>query len=566
MKLDDTSQFSVTRKEAWVLLKSILSPDKQFFLVLLAYSVAISILSLALPISVQSLINSVATTALLTPLVTLSVILFIVLSFSSMIRALKSLVSEYYQRHFFARLTTEITLRSLYVPYYEFECIHRDKLMNKFFEIVTIQKSLPSLITGVFSITLQTIVGIILSSLYHPVYLIFNIVLIVLLYFIWQSHHSGAASYSIKESTQKHDLAGWLQKISRSHHLLKTQRTKVYAAQKSNVILDKYLASRSAHFRHLFLQICYLLALYVVGNTILLFISGLLVLKGQLSLGQLVATELVFSGIFVNFYRAGDYLVSYYDVIASCHKLRYFFELKLEPFKPKHDIGESFNLSLCDLRYSFRGESIPLTYEFEAGKRYALGTVSSSFKALFRDIILGFKQPTSGYLSVNNHMLHELDIHHYRNHISLIDAQDLLEGDIREYLTFGLGDVSDVTVTNALIAAGLTEKFKQLGIDLDTELHPSGYPLSRTDTFRLKVARSIMEQPKLVIINDYLSDVMIDVSYFERFSSAYAPTTTIIIVSNNIDPKLSLDHVLYLTNKGFHSCQSIKELLTLCHS
>lgn len=502
---------------------------------------------------------------MLTPLITLSLILFILLSFSSVIRALKSLVSEYYQRHFFARLTTEITLRSLYVPYYEFESTNRNELMNKFFEIVTIQKSLPSLITGVFSITLQTIVGIILSSLYHPVYLIFNIALLFLLYLIWQSHHSSAAAYSIKESTQKHHLASWLQEIGRSHHLLKNQRTKVYASEKSNHILDGYLASRSSHFRHLFLQICYLLVLYVVANTALLFISGLLVLKGQLTLGQLVATELIFSGIFVNFYRAGDYLVSYYDVIASCHKLRYFFNLKLEPSNQKVDIGNSFNLSLCDLTYTLRGETITLNYEFKPGKRYILGTVSSSYKTLFRDVILGFKQQSSGYLLVNNHMLTEIDIHKYRNNISLIDSQGLLEGTIREYLTFGLENINDATITNALMASGLFEKFKQIDITLDTTLHPSGYPLSRTDTFRLKIARSIMEQPKFVIINDYLSEIMVNLEYLEKFTAAYSPTTTIVVVDNNIQPNLPIDHALYLDKNGFYTCQSIKELLTRCH-
>ena len=113
-------------------VKKILGEDKGFFLTAIVYAVAIAILSLATPISVQLLINSVAFTAMLQPILILGLILFLLLSFSAVLNVLQFYVSEIFQRKFFARMSADITLSTINARHENFEESNQTEFVNRF--------------------------------------------------------------------------------------------------------------------------------------------------------------------------------------------------------------------------------------------------------------------------------------------------------------------------------------------------------------------------------------------------------------------------------------------------
>ena len=113
-------------------IKKILGEDKEFFLTAIVYAVAIAILSLATPISVQLLINSVAFTAMLQPILILGLILFLLLSFSAILNVLQFYISEIFQRKFFARMSADITLATVKARHENFEESNQTEFVNRF--------------------------------------------------------------------------------------------------------------------------------------------------------------------------------------------------------------------------------------------------------------------------------------------------------------------------------------------------------------------------------------------------------------------------------------------------
>mgnify|MGYP006183378967 CR=1 FL=1 len=142
----------------------ILKPEANFYWLAAVYGIGISLLSLATPISVQMLINTIANTALTAPLVMLSLTLFGLLFISSMLYALRVHLMEIFARRFYARMVAEISLISVYAQNPFFTDTTRGALFNRYFDVNTVQKAVPSLLIGGGRIETLTTEAVALSS------------------------------------------------------------------------------------------------------------------------------------------------------------------------------------------------------------------------------------------------------------------------------------------------------------------------------------------------------------------------------------------------------------------
>ncbi len=106
------SQYSLGRLLHFVV--RILGPEKNFYCLAIIYGIGIGILSLATPVSVQMLIDTVANTALTVPLAVLSLTLFGLLLVAVLLNALRIHLMDLFARRFYARMVSEIALRSIY--------------------------------------------------------------------------------------------------------------------------------------------------------------------------------------------------------------------------------------------------------------------------------------------------------------------------------------------------------------------------------------------------------------------------------------------------------------------
>lgn len=306
-------------------LKKILFTESSFFWMSAIYALAISFLSLAVPLSVQFLINSVSFTALMRPAFVLGIVLLILLIFWATLNALQFLVTEIFQSRFFARITSEVAILLIKAKQQNAE---KTEVVNRFFETVTIQKTIPKFLTKTFSTILQGIVGLIVVSLYHPVFFIFSLAIMISLWLIWSYFYKQAVASSFAKSQAKYDIVKCLEEITKDSS--KDSSSDLNIEQQINSLTGNYLKDRKSRFRSLFAQVILLLALYAVASVALLVIGGWLVLKGQLTIGQLVAAELILSSVLYSFSQLGRDLENFYDLAASCQKLSKFYKFSIE--------------------------------------------------------------------------------------------------------------------------------------------------------------------------------------------------------------------------------------------
>ncbi len=299
-------------------LKRILLPERRFYTAVFAYAVVIGLLSLAVPVAVQTLINTVATVAVPQSLFVLAGLLFLLLTFSAIMQAMQLYTMELFERRFFARIAAEITHVLLHARP---EAANQSAIIDRFFEVMHVQKSVPALCVGGFTLLLQMGIGFLVVSLYHPWFLVFNLLLLVCCALVWRLWHHRAQKAAVKASSARYCMAGWLEELARGEPLYRTEAGKPQSCEISDRLTHAYLDGREAFFRANFRQILGFFAVYVLGSVALLALGGWLVLQGQLTLGQLVAAELILSAIFYGIARMGYYLTLYYELCAGAVKL-----------------------------------------------------------------------------------------------------------------------------------------------------------------------------------------------------------------------------------------------------
>jgi multidrug resistance efflux pump len=294
---------------------------KEYYPVIVAYSICISVLTLATPISVQSLVNTFSFGPYFQPIFILSVILLGLLSILGVVKSLQYLLVEYLQRKLYAKVSASIG-RAYFIGD-EVGCRDIDNKSNRYFDVILIYKNLAFLATDGISLILQTILGLILISLYHPVFIIFGVLIVFSILLPLYLFTKNALDSSVRESTSKYEVADHF--IELADHRRK-DRTYTEKLEETDDHISSFLQNRAEHFRLVFLQNIIYVGLYAFLNALLLGLGGYLVINNQLSIGQLVAAEIVVNAILSNFLYARKYLEAFYDMYAATKKVSVFYD------------------------------------------------------------------------------------------------------------------------------------------------------------------------------------------------------------------------------------------------
>ena len=142
---------------------------------------------------------------------------------------------------------------------------------------------------------LQIIICFTLSSVYHPYFMIMNITALIIIWLSWQVFKNKAIELSVQRSESKYRVFGWLNDVFRSNSYFKSKTTKNYALDKSRDLINDYINRQKDCWKISFTQLSILTILYVALAISLFVVGSILVIKGQLSLGQLIAAEILYS-------------------------------------------------------------------------------------------------------------------------------------------------------------------------------------------------------------------------------------------------------------------------------
>ena len=494
-------------------LIAILRPEWSDIWVVGVFAFFAGVLSLATPIAVESLVNIVAFGRLIQPLVILSLMLFGFLVFASLMKALQTFVVEVIQRRLFARVAADLAYRFPRVRSESLDGHYGPELANRFFDIVTLQKVVAQLLLDGLAIVLATVVGMAVLAFYHPWLLGFDVLLLALIVGGVLILGRGAIAYGIDESKQKYRLAAWLEDLLRCPISFKSAGAPEFALDRANQMTADYIGARRRHFRVLFRQLIFILGLQAVAGTVLLGFGGWLVIQGQLTLGQLVAAELIVATILSSLAKLGKHIEGFYDVIASVDKLGHLFDLDMEPHDGELAIrdGEGVRVRVTDVKHRLGGPALQRGFSLalEAGDNVALIDSSGAGSTLLFDMLYGMREPESGHVEVEHVDPRDLRRDILRQVVALARDVEIFEGTIVDNIRVGRADVSMSGVRAALFAVGLLDDLLRLPDGLDTKINASGGDLLPTQQRLLMLARAIAARPRLLLI-DGLLDALAD--------------------------------------------------------
>jgi putative ABC transport system ATP-binding protein len=507
----------------------ILGPERNYYTLAIVYGVGISILALGLPISVQMLVNTVAHTGLTTPLFVLTGTLFVLLLGAGLLNALRIHLMDLFQRRFYARMVSSIALRSVYALNPFFQDYNKGTLFNRYFDILIVQKTVPNLLVGGFAIILQAAVGFTLTSLYHPLFLAFNLVVILMIWLIWLIWGGRAIRSAVEVSHKKHAAAAWIEGLGASNGFFKSEHHIAEALRRTDEVTKNYIDKHQKHFRHHFAQTLCFIALYAVASAGLLGLGGWLVINGQLSLGQLVAAELVLSAVFFGLSQLGTYLAYFYELCAALEELSLFDDIEQdEPLRNPLVLDGDASLEFVQVRGDARGQPLDLTFSIPSGARVMGVATTHAIQRAVTNLLKRHERPNGGFVSLGGQDIMAVPAHALRQEVIVLDRPNATEMTIREYLNLSTEGVSTRRILDILRTVGLEAPIAQLEDGLDTRVAATGWPLTITETMQLKLAAAILAKPKVLVLGQ-LYDSMLTRQLRESLDRLQEESETTII-------------------------------------
>lgn len=506
----------MTRSDIQVALRifKLLRGEGRDVAVIFVYALGVGLCSLAIPVGVQALVNSVAFGVVMQPLVVITSLVGGVLLLSGILRVLQLYVVEILQRRLVVRLSLMLAQR---IPHVEFQLFQKrfgPEYVLRFMEVFSAQKVVASLLLDGMGVFFQVVVGLVLVSFYHPFFLAFAVILTVTILVLVLPLGLGGVRSGIRASDAKYEVMTWLQDLARLPLAFKSNRGDGFAIERADLLVNEYLTWRSRHFRVLLRQISSAIGLQVGASTLLLGLGGWLVVQGQLTLGQLVAAELIVSVILAGVAKLGGYLEKFYELCASMAKIDALFDLPYERFsgsffKPGQDPAalEIVNLTVHDdsaLTPLFSDVSLQVA----PGEKVAIWGENASGKSALADCIYRLASHKAGRIEVDHHDVREIHPLELRSEVALVRGSDIFHGSIEENLTLSTRElVPYARIRSALETVGLLDEVFGLPNSLRTTLKGSSGVLSRSQAERLMIARAILMNPRLMIIDGALDGV-----------------------------------------------------------
>ncbi|WP_274474550.1 peptidase domain-containing ABC transporter [Mangrovimonas aestuarii] len=504
------------------------------------YAVFEGVVALSLPLGIQYIINLLQNAQISTSWIVLVILVSIGVAFSGVLKFMQMRIIEAMQQRIFTRASFELTYRFPKIKMDELKDYYLPELANRFFDTLTIQKSLSKILIDVPSAFLQIVFALVLLSFYHPFFIVFGILLLLLVFTLFRFTAQEGLNTSLKESKYKYKVAHWLQEIARSVISFKASGKTTLALEKNDELVGEYLKSRESHFKVLTTQFGLMIGFKVLVTAGLLVVGGVLVFNQQMNIGQFVASEIIILLVIASVEKLISGLQWFYDVLTAIEKLGLVVDNSLESQE-----GETLpkdlplKLELNNVGYSVDSQSPPIlsniSFSILPKDRVLITGESGAGKSSLLQILAGILEPTLGRINVNNLDLKSFLINDYRSNLGLsLSEESPFEGTIRENVTFGNSEVTDGQIYKVFDQINLTGFLREQTKGLNTFLKPEGKQIPFTIAKKLVLARSIIKQPKLLILEDPLDQFNNEETQkIISFLASPEQPWSLVVVSNN---------------------------------
>lgn len=279
---------------------SAIKDDRSLLIIVVVYSTLASAFNIVLPLSIQYIASQIIASSSAFPILVIVLCLVSFLSFYGTLKAFQVLVFSYFEKNFFIRHAYSISYASkqAHLP------VKHEDLVQTYTEVASAVTKVGNLIFTTSMLIQQFIMGLIVTAFYHISFLLFNAILFLIIFVIFKIFFMR----SITQYRRELDI-----RYSIGHNL---QNPEILPP-----LLEEYYKRKTTYFYTIFHQNIIFLVLYVISNGVFLSLSGILTLKGYITIPQFLASEIIFSLVFATLGEFAKNLKNIYELINSTKKI-----------------------------------------------------------------------------------------------------------------------------------------------------------------------------------------------------------------------------------------------------
>ena len=305
-------------------------------------------------------------------------------------------------------------------------------------------------------------------------------------------------------------------------------------------------------------------------QVICLAFTGYMAYRHIISVGEIATYQSYFTTIvnqvaaiimiLPNMARGTESITSIGEILLSDDVEQYNGKKKLEK------ITGDFDFKDVSFHYD---DSKEILYRFnlsvKSGETVALVGESGAGKTTILNLLIGFIKPVGGHIYLDGNDLNDIKLRSYRDFVAVVPQNTILfSGSIRDNITYGMPDVTEEQLMEAIKSANLLDFVNELPDGLDTMIGENGGKLSGGQRQRLAIARALVRNPKVIIFDEATS--ALDSTSEKQIQTAIenmASTRTTFIVAHRLSTIRNADKIAVIGNGGCTEFGTYDELMEL---
>ena len=428
------------------------------------------------------------------------------------------------------------------------------ELVNRFFDTASLQKGIEKLLLDIPSAVIQILFGVILLSLYHPVFIGFGAVLLLLLYMILRNTLPTGFAANVESSDYKYKTAAWLEEMARVIKTFKYSKGTSLTIEKADGYVSNYLDSHTRYFKILVTQFWSLVGFKVIITASMLIVGSILLVDQQINIGQFIAADIVIIMVIGSVEKLITNLDKIYDVLTAVEKLSKITDSEIEKDGTQliADVQKGIAIEFRNVEYSYDyGNPVlkNISFTIEPGKTICIYGNSGSGKTTILRLLTGAYSNFKGSLLVDGVSLNNYKLESLRSVTGiLLSQQDIFQGTLLENFTMGNKNYDQNELKSLVELGGLTNLVQSLPHGLDTTLDIAGNRLPAKIKQSILLIRSLLGKRRLLLLEEpfhHLDDT--EKTKLMEFILKDTSATT-ILTTTDINIAQACDQIIVIEN------------------
>lgn len=545
------SNHKVSVLKSFKKLFAILKLDVKDISAIYMFAILAGLVQLSLPLGIQTIISLVIAGSISTSIVVLIILVVLGTFLFGLLQIRQMQVIERVEQKLFLRYSFDFTDRLPKLNVEKMDNYYLPELVNRFFEVISLQKGLEKLLLDLPTAAIQIILGIILLAFYHPVFIGFGIALLLICFTIIRLTSLDGLTAALKASDYKYGIANWIEEIARTIKIFKYTKGTSIHINKSDHLIDGYLSARTSYFKILLTQSWTLVAFKVLITAGMLIVGTMLLVDQQINIGQFIAVDIVILTIMGSIEKFISNLEKLYDALTSVEKLSKITEAEQEESGTLmlEDKPMGVNIKFNNLTYAYNENKVlnNVNFNINTGDIIHLSGKSGSGKSTVLRLLTGAFKNFEGAIMVDNIPIGNYNLQSLRSLTGiLLHDQNVFNGTLYENLTMGNKEISNDELLTLAKLTGLSEFIETLPNGLDTYLAPQGNKLTLKIKRNIALCRALLGKHRLLLLEspfDHLTNKeelgLID--YIKKNKKS-----TVILTSSNNHLEEKCEHVFSL--------------------